>query len=51
MVAGINRLFCDWYCFPRPVIAAVTGHAIAGGLILALCADFRIGSAGRAGSD
>jgi enoyl-CoA hydratase len=44
MVAGINRLFCDWYCFPRPVVAAVTGHAIAGGLILALCADFRIGA-------
>jgi enoyl-CoA hydratase len=44
MVAGINRLFCDWYCFPRPVVAAVNGHAIAGGLILALCADFRIGA-------
>jgi enoyl-CoA hydratase len=44
MVAGINRLFLDWYSFPRPVVAAVNGHAVAGGMILALCADRRIGS-------
>jgi enoyl-CoA hydratase len=43
MVEGINRLFAGWYSFPRPVVAAVNGHAIAGGLILALCADHRIG--------
>ena len=45
MVAGINRLFIDWYSFPRPVVAAVNGHAVAGGAILALCADRRIGAA------
>jgi enoyl-CoA hydratase len=44
MVEGINRTFLDWYSFPRPVVAAVNGHAIAGGLILALCADHRIGN-------
>lgn len=44
MVAGINRLFIDWYGFPRPVVAAVNGHAVAGGQILALCGDRRIGS-------
>jgi enoyl-CoA hydratase len=44
MVAGINRLFCEWYGFPGPVVAAVNGHAVAGGMILALCADHRIGS-------
>ena len=44
MVAGINRLFIDWYSFPRPVVAAVNGHAVAGGVILALCADRRIGA-------
>ena len=44
MVAGINRLFIDWYSFPRPVVAAVNGHAVAGGAILALCADRRIGA-------
>src|SRR3954469_20322869 len=41
-VDGINRLFSGWYAFPRPVVAAVNGHAIAGGLILALCADHRV---------
>jgi enoyl-CoA hydratase len=45
-VAGINALFAAWYAFPRPVVAAVNGHAIAGGLILALCADYRVGTAG-----
>jgi enoyl-CoA hydratase len=41
-VDGINRLFSSWYGFPRPVVAAVNGHAVAGGLILALCADHRV---------
>ena len=44
MVDGINRIFAGWYGFPRPVVAAVNGHAIAGGLILALCADYRVAS-------
>jgi len=44
MVAGINRLFIDWYGFPRPVVAAVNGHAVAGGAILAICADRRVGA-------
>ena len=44
MVTGINRLFAGWYAFPRPVICAVNGHAIAGGLILALCGDQRVGA-------
>ncbi|HVE67625.1 MAG TPA: enoyl-CoA hydratase/isomerase family protein [Solirubrobacteraceae bacterium] len=50
MAAAINRLFAGWYGFPRPVVCAVTGHAIAGGLILALCGDHRVGSTeGRLG--
>jgi enoyl-CoA hydratase len=50
MVDGINRLFAGWYAFPRPVICAVNGHAIAGGLILALCGDHRVGATeGRLG--
>jgi enoyl-CoA hydratase/carnithine racemase len=31
---------------PRPVVAAVTGYALGGGLELALCADFRVLGAG-----
>jgi enoyl-CoA hydratase len=50
MVTGINRLFAGWYSFPRPVVCAVNGHAIAGGLILALCGDHRVvGSEGKFG--
>jgi enoyl-CoA hydratase len=44
MVDGINRMVLATYGMSRPVIAAVTGHAIAGGLVLALCADLRIAS-------
>jgi enoyl-CoA hydratase/carnithine racemase len=43
MVDGVNRLMAAWYSFPRPVVCAVNGHAIAGGLIIALCADYRVG--------
>ena len=44
MVDGINRMFFGWYGFPRPVVCAVNGHAIAGGLILALSGDRRVGA-------
>lgn len=45
-----NVMFAGWYQFPRPVVAAVNGHAVAGGLVLALCADYRVvGTTGRFG--
>lgn len=45
-----NVMFAGWYQFPRPVVAAVNGHAVAGGLVLALCADYRVvGTSGRFG--
>ena len=50
MVRRLNRVFAGWYGFPRPVVCAVTGHAIAGGLIMALCADHRVAAdTGRLG--
>ncbi len=30
------------FSYPRPTVAAINGHAYAGGLITALCCDFRI---------
>jgi enoyl-CoA hydratase len=50
MVDGINGLCMTWYGLPRPVVCAVNGHAIAGGLVFALCADYRVAAAdGRYG--
>jgi enoyl-CoA hydratase len=45
-VHGINAMALGVYGLECPVVAAVTGHAIAGGLVLALCADLRIASDG-----
>lgn len=43
LIQGLNRIVARLYALPRPTVAAVNGHAIAGGLILALCCDYRIG--------
>jgi enoyl-CoA hydratase/carnithine racemase len=42
-----NRVCLDLYTLPRPTIAAITGHATAGGCILALCCDYRFIAEGR----
>jgi len=42
-----NRLCMDLYVLPKPMVAAMTGHATAGGCILALCCDYRIIAEGR----
>lgn len=46
MVMQVNRLFGGLYGLQLPTIAAVNGHAIAGGVILTLCCDYRIGAEG-----
>ena len=50
MSRNVNRIFAAWHGFPRPVVTAVNGHAVAGGFILALCSDYRVvGTSGRFG--
>jgi enoyl-CoA hydratase/carnithine racemase len=44
---SFNRLCLDLFTLPRPTIAALTGHATAGGCILAMCCDVRFIAAGR----
>ncbi len=43
----LNAMFDAVFHFPRPVIAAVNGHAIAGGCVLACCADYRVMAQGN----
>jgi len=38
----LHRLYDAVFFHPKPVIAAINGHAIAGGAVLACCADRRI---------
>ncbi len=47
----LHRLYDAVYFHPKPVVAALNGHAIAGGCVLACCADRRIMArgAGRVG--
>jgi enoyl-CoA hydratase len=45
---ALHRLYDAVFFFPKPVIAAINGHAIAGGCVLQACADKRIAAAGNA---
>jgi len=42
-----NETCMQLYTLPKPTVAAITGHAVAGGCILALCCDYRFIAAGR----
>ena len=43
-----SGLYTYLFTFPKPVVAALNGHTIAGGCMLALACDYRIMIAGRA---
>jgi enoyl-CoA hydratase/carnithine racemase len=38
---AFNQVCLDLLTLPKPTVAAITGHAIAGGCILAMCCDYR----------
>jgi len=42
LVDGINRMALGVYGLHCPVVCAITGHAIAGGFVLAVCGDYRV---------
>lgn len=40
----LGELVAELFDYPGPTVALVNGHAIAGGCILALCCDWKVGS-------
>jgi enoyl-CoA hydratase len=48
LITELNRAFHAIYACPLPVVVAINGHCIAGGMVLALCGDYRIAASGGA---
>ena len=44
---GFDQLCLDLYTLPMPTACAMTGHAVAGGNVLALTCDFRFAAEGK----
>ncbi|HEX7832833.1 MAG TPA: enoyl-CoA hydratase/isomerase family protein [Thermoanaerobaculia bacterium] len=44
---ALGRMLLELFAFPKPLIAAVNGHAIAGGCVLALAGDYRLMAQGN----
>jgi enoyl-CoA hydratase len=46
-IPALAGTFADIFAYQRPVVAAVNGHAIAGGCVIVSCADHRLMADGR----
>jgi enoyl-CoA hydratase len=51
-IDALSRCFSTMFLYPRPLIAAINGHALAGGAVIACAADRRVmaDSGGRIGA-
>lgn len=46
-VPALSRMLLELFAFPKPLVVAANGHAIAGGCIFTLAADYRLMAAGN----
>lgn len=44
---ALSAMFLRLFSFPKPVVAAVNGHAIAGGCVMTCAADYRLMASGN----
>ncbi len=47
LLAALDRAFEAVFCCPKPTVAAINGHVLAGGLVLAFACDLRVMAAGK----
>lgn len=47
VVSGLRETLLELFTFPRPVVAAINGHAMAGGALLTLACDQRVMAMGE----
>jgi enoyl-CoA hydratase len=46
LARAVNRVATGLFAMPKPTVAAIAGHSLGGGLVLALACDFRLAARG-----
>ena len=46
MLRAVNRMILELYGLPKPTVAAISGHALGGALVMALACDVRLAACG-----